>query len=122
MNKKVVIGLCGCIVSIVTVLLYCLFVEKLFDIPVRWLSLIFVLVSEGLIILKGFTVKKGIISYARLTAGILTFLLTVLTAFLFIKLFSESTKGYIFFNVLYLATEAIIDILLGYLMKKEKGL
>lgn len=122
MSKKVAIGLSGTIGIFITLLMYFLFVERLFEVPVKWLSMIFVLLSELIAVIKGMIIKKGIISVARLTTGVLAFILTVLTAVLFVNMFIESIKGFIFMNALFLALEAIVDTLLEYLSKRENGL
>ena len=63
-NSKLTTLICGLIAIAATVIFYLLTFDNIFTIPMRWVSLMFLLITECIGTLKALFVQKNIITMA----------------------------------------------------------
>lgn len=114
-NRQTTIVLCGLIAMIVTLLLYFLIFDSVFSLPIRWISLMFVLAAEVMGIAKSLKNNKSIFGVTTITVSAIHLIIVVILALVFVNFFPVLLKQYVLFNLLILAIAIALDILLLYL-------
>ena len=111
-NSKLTTLICGLIAIAATVIFYLLTFDSIFTIPMRWVSLMFLLITECIGTLKALFVQKNIITQASVfTSG--AHLVTVLIlSIVFVNFFPLALKTYILLNILMLCALAAVDLFL----------
>ena len=109
-NSKLTTLICGLIAIAATVIFYLLTFDNIFTIPMRWVSLMFLLITESIGTIKALLVKKDIITQASVftSCGHLVAVLGI--SILFVNVFPLSLKTYILLNILMLCALAAIDL------------
>lgn len=111
-NSMVTILLCGMVAMFVTAIFYLLAFEHIFTIPMRWLSLMWLLIVEAIGTIKALRVNRSIFGVAQITASIFHLLGVLILSVVFVNLLPLLIKQYVLLNVLMLSVVAILDILL----------
>ncbi len=114
-NRQTTIVLCGLIAMIVTLLLYFLIFDSVFSLPIRWISLMFVLAAEVMGIAKSLKNNKSIFGVTTITVSAIHLIIVVILALVFVNFFPVLLKQYVLLNLLILAIAIALDILLLYL-------
>ena len=111
-NSKLTTLICGLIAIAATVIFYLLTFDSIFTIPMRWVSLMFLLITECIGTLKALFVQKNIITQASVfTSG--AHLVAVLNlSIVFVNFFPLALKTYILLNILMLCALAAVDLFL----------
>lgn len=116
-NSKTVL-LCGLIAVIVTILFYLLAFESIFTLPMRWLSLLCLLVVEILGTAKAHKVSKNIWGTTIAIVALLHLAAVLIVSLVFVNILPFLLKQYILLNLLLIAIVALIDILLMHFGQK----
>ncbi|MBO5909623.1 MAG: hypothetical protein J6Q67_07750 [Clostridia bacterium] len=109
-NSKLTTLICGLIAIAATVIFYLLAVDNIFTIPIRWISLTFLLITECIGTLKALFIKKDIITQASIFTSCAHLAAVLLLSILFVNLFPLNVKTYILINILMLCTLAAVDL------------
>lgn len=115
LNKSKYIALiCGAVSVIITVIFYLLAFNNIFTIPMRWLSLTFLILAEIIGTVKAFCVKKTIFGIANITTSIFHILVVLIVSIVFVNILPLLIKKYILLNVLALCVLLIVDVVIFY--------
>ena len=109
-NSKLTTLICGLIAIAATVIFYLLTFDNLFTIPMRWVSLMFLLITESIGTIKALLVKKDIITQASIFTSCAHLVTVLVISILFVNLFPLSLKTYILLNILMLCALAAADL------------
>ena len=111
-NAKFATLICGLISIAATVIVYLLSFDKIFSVPMRWISLMFLLIAECIGTLKALYVRKNFITEASIFTSGVHLVVVLLLSIVFVNFFPLALKTYILLNILTLCALAAIDLLL----------
>lgn len=111
-NSKLTILICGLISIAATVIFYLLTFDSIFNIPMRWVSLMLLVITESIGTIKALFVKKGIITQASIFTSCAHLAAVLVLSILFVNFFPLSLKSYILLNVLVLCALTVADLLI----------
>jgi hypothetical protein len=126
MNKtsKATILICGGTSIAATIIFYLLAFDNIFTIPIRWLSLVFLLLAEAIGTIKAIGVKKTIFGVANITASLIHLCVVLVASILFVNILH--LKTYILLNILALCALLVVDVIItyfcGYISNKNQKL
>ena len=109
-NSKLTILICGLIAIAATVTFYLLTLDNIFTIPMRWVSLMLLLIAESIGTIKALLIKKNIITQASIFTSCAHLVAVLVLSILFVNLFPLSLKTYILLNILMLCVLAAVDL------------
>ncbi|KSV59071.1 hypothetical protein [Acetivibrio ethanolgignens] len=112
---KGIAAISGVLVMLSTALAFYLLFENLFDVKIQWISLLFLLLSEAILMAKFLLIRKQtIIADAHISSSVIHIVLVFLAAVLFIVFKEEAAKMFILINVVGLSVLIIADLLIYY--------
>ncbi len=111
-NSKLTTLICGLSVVAVTIILYLLIFDNIFTVPMRWISLLLLLVAESIGIIKALLLKKDIIIQSSIFTSIAHIVAVFVVSVLFVILFPLNVKTYILLNVLMLCALVAVDLII----------
>lgn len=115
LNKSKTIALfCGGVSIAVTILFYLVTFENIFTVPMRWLSLSFLLLSEVIGTIKAFTAKRTVFGISNTVTSVVHLLLVFILSIIFVNIFPLLIKKYILLNVLILCILLAVDVVILY--------
>lgn len=113
LNKSKHIALiCGAVSIAVTIIFYLLTFDNIFIIPMRWVSLMFLILAEAIGTLKAFTVKRTIFGVSNIVTSILHIIVILILSIIFVNIFPFLIKKYILLNILALCVLLVVDIII----------
>ena len=111
MKKSKITVLVGCILLIlITVLLYYLIFDNFFEKTIQWLSLLFIIISEIILLLKTVFTRQTIINQATIFTSGVHLVFIALLSILFIVLFPTNIRTYSIIYTLFLCVLAFFDL------------
>lgn len=114
-NKVRNIGItCGILAAFTTILFYLLTFHSLWTIPIRWVSLVFLLVAEIAGTVKAYFFRRSIYGVANLTTSLLHMGFVIASSVVFVRILPMLWVRYILLNVLALCVLTVADIGLLY--------
>ena len=111
-NSKLTTLICGLIAIAATVIFYLLTFDSIFTIPMRWVSLMFLLITECIGTLKALFVQKNIITQASVFTSGSHLVAVLILSIVFVNFFPLALKTYILLNILMLCALAAVDLFL----------
>ena len=117
-NSTKTVLLCGLAAIIVTIIFYLLAFKNIFTLPMRWLSLLFLLLVEALVTLKVLKFNNSILGAANVIAGLIHLGIVLAVSLVFVNLFPFLIKEYVLLNLLLIGVVAAVDILLSHFDSK----
>lgn len=111
-NSKLTTLICGLIAIAATVIFYLLTFDSIFTIPMRWVSLMFLLITECIGTLKALFVQKNIITQASVFTSGAHLVAVLILSIVFVNFFPLALKTYILLNILMLCALAAVDLFL----------
>mgnify|MGYP003303116985 CR=1 FL=1 len=111
-SPKVTAVICGLITMFVTILFYLYAFESIFTVPMRWVSLLMLLISETILIVKSVSLKRNIFSVANIVTSGVHLFISVILALIFVIFASSAMKTYIFLNTLVICGLTVADIVI----------
>ena len=111
-NSKHIALICGAISIAVTVIFYLLTFDNIFTIPMRWISLMFLIFAEVIATLKAFTVKRSIFGVSNIVTSIVHIIVTLILSIIFVNILPLLIEKYILLNVLALCILLVVDVVI----------
>lgn len=113
LNKSKYIALiCGAVSVAVTVIFYLLTFDNIFTVPMRWVSLMFLIFAEAIGTIKAFTVKRTIFGVSNIITSIAHIAIVLMFSIVFANIFPLLIKEYILWNILILCVLLVVDIVI----------
>ena len=96
----------------VTVLFYLLIFDNIFSLPMRWVSLLFLIIAEAACAVKAFTIKPSIFGVSNIVTGIAHTFAVLILSIAFVNFFPLFIKKYILINILLFCILLIADVVI----------
>lgn len=113
LNKSKHIALiCGAVSIAVTVIFYLLTFDNIFTVPMRWVSLMFLILAEVIGTIKAFTVKRSIFGVSNIVTSIVHIIAILMLSIIFVNIFPLLIKKYILLNILALCILLVVDVVI----------
>ena len=113
LNKSKHIALiCGAVSIAVTVIFYLLTFDNIFTVPMRWVSLMFLILAEVIGTIKAFTVKRSIFGVSKNVTSIVHIIAILMLSIIFVNIFPLLIKKYILLNILALCILLVVDVVI----------
>ena len=116
-NSKLTTVLAGLITMTITAILYCVIFNDIFAIPVRWVSLIFILIAEGIAVAKILLAKKDLLAITHLVTSAAHIVIVLLMSIIFAAIFTQSIKTCVVLNIILLLVLGLVDLIVGSIRK-----
>lgn len=114
-NKARNIGIiCGLLAIFTTTLFYLLSFHSLLTLPIRWVSLVFLLLAEVIGTVKAYFFRRSIFGVANLTTSLIHVGFVIVTSVVFVRILPMMWVRYILLNVLALCVLTVGDVGLIY--------
>ncbi len=113
-NSKAIALICGATSIAATIIFYLMTFDNIFTIPMRWISLMFLIFTEGIGTVKALSVKKSIFGVANIITSLFHLGLVLVMSIVFVNIFPLLIKTYILLNVLALCVLLVIDVVIIY--------
>lgn len=116
-NKHKAIAVISCLlIMLSTTLAFNLFFENLIDVKMQWIPLVFLLLSETILMGKLLQIRKPtIIANAHITSSIIHIVIVFLVTALFAAFIEKDVKLLVLINVVLLSILIISDLLIYYM-------
>lgn len=111
-NDKMITFICSITAIAVTIIFYLLVFDNIFTVPMRWVSLMFLLLAEIIGTVKALKIKKGIFGAANMTVSFIHLGAVLILSIVFVNLFPLFIKKYILLNLLMICILLIVDAIL----------
>ncbi len=118
MKKKILPLICFALAIITTATVYILFVDGLFQSPIKWLSLTFVLLAEISLLAKTVFGKKAIILNSQIFAGIAYLAVVAILSIIYINATDPKIKPFIAIHLILLFLLTALDLSILYAQKR----
>ena len=116
-KSKAVILIYGATSIIVTIIFYLLTFDNIFALPMRWTSLIFLILAEIIGIIKALNIKKSIFGLASIIVSLFHFGIVLAISIIFVNAFPLLIRKYVLLNLLLLSIMLAIDVIVIYFGK-----
>lgn len=113
-NSKVIALICGATSIVATIIFYLLTLENIFTVPMRWISLLFLIFAEGIGTAKALCIKKSIFGIANIITSLFHLGIVLAMSIIFVNIFPLLIKIYILLNLLVLGIMLAVDIIIIY--------
>lgn len=122
LNKFKHIALICCAVSIaVTVIFYLLTYDNIFTVPMRWVSLMFLIFAEVIGTVKALTIKKSIFGISNIITSIAHIVVVLMLSIIFVNILPLLIKQYILLNILALCILTVVDVIILFFANRVDG-
>ena len=113
-KSKYIALICGGISIAVTVIFYLLTFDNILTVPMRWVSLTFLVSAEAIGTIKAFSVKRTIFGIANILTSLVHIAVVLIISIIFVNFLPLAIKRYILLNVLALCVLLIADVIILY--------
>ena len=113
-NSKAITLICGATSIVATIIFYLLTFDNIFTIPMRWISLMFLIFVEGIGTIKALCIKKSIFGVANIIASLFHLGVVLILSIIFVNVFPLLIKTYILLNLLALGVMLAVDVIIIY--------
>ena len=113
-KSKHIVLICGAVSVAVTVIFYLLTYDSIFTIPMRWVSLMFLILAEAIATIKALTVKRTIFGVANIVTSIAHVVAVLMLSIVFVNILPFLIKKYILLNILALCILFVVDVIIVY--------
>ena len=113
-NSKAITLICGATSIVATVIFYLLTFDNIFTIPMRWISLMFLILVEGIGTIKALFINKSIFGVANIIASLFHLGIVLVMSIIFVNIFPLFIKAYILLNLLALGVMLAVDVIIIY--------
>ena len=115
LNKSKHIALiCGSTSIAVTAIFYLLMFDNIFTVPMRCVSLMFLILAETIATIKAFKVKRTILGVSNIVTSVIHIIAVLMLSIVFVNIFPLLIKKYILLNILALCVLLVVDIVIVY--------
>lgn len=113
-KSKAVTLICGAISIIATIIFYLLTFDNIFTVPLRWISLIFIVLTEVIGTVKALCIKKSIFGVASISVSLFHLGAVLIISIIFVNTYPTLIKKYVLLNLLALIVMLAADVLIIY--------
>ncbi|MCI9625350.1 MAG: hypothetical protein HFI90_01055 [Clostridia bacterium] len=113
-HSKATALICGGAAMIITILFYLFAFDNIFTVPIRWVSMLFLLLAEIIGSIKAITCSKTIIGISKITSSIIHVISVLLLSLLFVNVMPFHLKQYLLINMLFLAALIVADTVISF--------
>ena len=113
-NSKAITLICGATSIVATIIFYLLTFDNIFTIPMRWISLMFLIFVESIGTIKTLCIKKSIFGVANIIASLFHLGVVLIISIIFVNVFPLLIKTYILLNLLALGVVLAVDVIIIY--------
>ena len=125
-SSKGITLICGATSLVATIILYLLTFDNIFAVPMRWISLLFLIFAEIIGTVKALTIKKSIFGVANIIISLFHLGVVIALSIIFVNIFPLLIKAFILFNLLALGIIFAVDVIViyfgGYISGKNETL
>ena len=115
LNKSKHIALiCGAVSVAVTVIFYLLTFDSIFTIPMRWVSLMFLILAEAIGTIKALTTKRTIFGVSTIVTSVAHIVAVLVLSIVFVNILPLLIKEYILLNILLWCVLLVVDVVIVY--------
>lgn len=111
-NSKPIALICGAVSIAVTVIFYLLIFGNIFTIPMRWISLIFLVLAESIGTAKALNIKKSIFGVANIITSLFHIGIVLVMSIMFVNVLPLFISKYILLNILGLCVLLAVDVII----------
>ena len=113
-NSKGIALICGGTSIAATIIFYLMTFDNIFTIPMRWISLMFLIFTEGIGTIKALNIKKSIFGVSNIITSLFHLGIVLVMSIIFVNIFPLFIKTYILLNVLALCILLVVDVVIIY--------
>lgn len=113
-NSKDIAIICGGISIAATIIFYLMTFDNIFTIPMRWISLMFLIFAEGIGTIKALNIKKSIFGISSIITSLFHLGIVLIMSIIFVNVSPLLIKKYILLNVLVLCILLVVDAVIIY--------
>lgn len=113
-KSKAVTLICGAISITATIIFYLLTFDNIFTVPMRWISLIFLILTEVIGTAKAMCIKKSIFGVASISVSLFHLGVVLIISIIFVNTYPTLIKKYVLLNLLALIVMLAADVLIIY--------
>lgn len=113
-KSKAVTLICGAISITATIIFYLLTFDNIFTVPMRWISLIFLILTEVIGTVKALCIKKSIFGVASISVNLFHLGVVLIISIIFVNTYPMFIKKYVLLNLLALIVMLAADVLIIY--------
>lgn len=113
-KSKAVTLICGAISITATIIFYLLTFDNIFTVPMRWISLIFLILTEVIGTVKALCIKKSIFGVASISVNLFHLGVVLIISIIFVNTYPMLIKKYVLLNLLALIVMLAADVLIIY--------
>lgn len=113
-KSKAVTLICGAISITATIIFYLLTFDNIFTVPMRWISLIFLILTEVIGTVKAMCIKKSIFGVASISVSLFHLGVVLIISIIFVNTYPMLIKKYVLLNLLALIVMLAADVLIIY--------
>lgn len=113
-KSKAVTLICGAISITATIIFYLLTFDNIFTVPMRWISLIFLILTEVIGTVKAMCIKKSIFGVASISVSLFHLGVVLIISIIFVNTYPTLIKKYVLLNLLALIVMLAADVLIIY--------
>lgn len=106
--------ICGAISITATIIFYLLTFDNIFTVPMRWISLIFIVLTEVIGTVKALCIKKSIFGVASISVSLFHLGAVLIISIIFVNTYPTLIKKYVLLNLLALIVMLAADVLIIY--------
>lgn len=122
-KQKGIAAISCLLIMLSTALAFYLLFENLFCVELQWISLLFLILSEAILMAKFLLIRtQTIIAGANITSSIIHIVIISLVIIFFVVFYEKGVKLFVLINVVLLSVLIIFDLLIFYIQcYTEKG-
>lgn len=113
-KSKAVTLICGAISITATIIFYLLTFDNIFTVPMRWISLIFLILTKVIGTVKTLCIKKSIFGVASISVNLFHLGVVLIISIIFVNTYPMFIKKYVLLNLLALIVMLAADVLIIY--------
>lgn len=113
-SSKPIALICGAVSIAATMIFYLLIFGNIFTIPMRWISLIFLVLAESIGTAKALNIKKSIFGVANIITSLFHIGIVLVMSIMFVNVLPLFISKYILLNILGLCVLLAVDAIIVY--------
>lgn len=119
-KSKNITLICSAVSIAVTVIFYLLIFDNIFTVPMRYLSLTFLILAEIIGTVKALSIKKTIFGIANITTSVFHIIAVLISSIIFVNILPLLIKKYILLNILALCILLVVDVIIFYFTNQNQ--
>lgn len=113
-KSKGIALICGGTSIAATIIFYLMTFDNIFTIPMRWISLMLLIFTEGIGTIKALNIKRSIFGISNIITSIFHLGIVLVMSIIFVNVFPLLIKTYILLNALALCILLVVDAVIIY--------